>query len=49
MMTLSEEAQTEVTRVAVLAGQILHQHGAESRLIEQTTQRLGLALGADEY
>ena len=48
MMTLSEEAQTEVTRVAVLAGQILHQHGAESRLIDQTTQRLGLALGADD-
>ena len=47
MMILSEEAQTEVTRVAVLAGQLLHQHGAESRLIEQTTQRLGLALGAD--
>ncbi|MDN2662478.1 threonine/serine exporter ThrE family protein [Psychromonas sp. 14N.309.X.WAT.B.A12] len=46
-MSLSKEAQTELTRVAVFAGQILHQHGAESRLIEQTTQRIGLALGAD--
>ena len=46
-MNLSIEAQMELTRVAVFAGQILHQHGAESRLIEQTTQRIGLALGAD--
>ena len=46
-MSLSKEQQTELTRVAVFAGQILHQHGAESRLIEQTTQRIGLALGAD--
>ena len=46
-MKLSQEAQTEITRVAVLAGQLLHQHGAESRLIEQTAQRLGLALGAE--
>jgi len=46
-MDLSKEAQTELTRVAVFAGQILHQHGAESRLIEQTTQRIGVALGAD--
>ncbi|TEW53650.1 threonine/serine exporter [Psychromonas sp. RZ22] len=46
-MNLSKEQQTELTRIAVLAGQTLHQHGAESRLIEQTTQRLGLALGAD--
>jgi len=46
-MNLSHEAQSEVTRAAVLAGQLLHQHGAESRLIEQTAQRLGLALGAE--
>lgn len=46
-MTLSNEAQSELTRIAVLAGQLLHQHGAESRLIEQTSQRLGLALGAE--
>jgi uncharacterized membrane protein YjjP (DUF1212 family) len=45
-MSLSPQAQTELTRIAVNAGQILHQHGAESRLIEQITQRIGLALGA---
>ncbi|WP_028862226.1 threonine/serine ThrE exporter family protein [Psychromonas aquimarina] len=45
-MELSREQQTELTRIAVKAGQILHQHGAESRLVEQTTQRLGTALGA---
>jgi len=45
-MSLSHEAQTELTRIAVKAGQILHQHGAESRLVEQTTQRIGVALGA---
>jgi len=46
-MSLSHEEQTELTRIAVFAGQLLHQHGAESRLIEQTTQRLGVAMGAD--
>ncbi|WP_372881380.1 threonine/serine exporter ThrE family protein [Psychromonas sp.] len=45
-MALSRQAQTELTRIAVKAGQLLHQHGAESRLVEQTTQRIGLALGA---
>jgi uncharacterized membrane protein YjjP (DUF1212 family) len=45
-MNLSHEAQTELTRIAVKAGQILLQHGAESRLVEQTTQRIGIALGA---
>ncbi|MCP5077054.1 MAG: threonine/serine exporter family protein, partial [Psychromonas sp.] len=45
-MSLSHEAQTELTRIAVKAGQILHQHGAESRIVEQTTQRIGIALGA---
>lgn len=45
-MSLSHEAQSELTRIAVKAGQILHQHGAESRLVEQTTQRIGIALGA---
>lgn len=46
-MVLSREAQTELTRIAVKAGQLLHQHGAECRLVEQTTQRIGVALGAD--
>lgn len=45
-MGLSHEAQSELTRISVKAGQILHQHGAESRLVEQTTQRIGMALGA---
>ncbi len=45
-MSLGHEAQNELTRIAVKAGQILHQHGAESRLVEQTTQRIGMALGA---
>jgi len=45
-MSLSHEAQSELTRISVKAGQILHQHGAESRLVEQTTQRIGMALGA---
>jgi uncharacterized membrane protein YjjP (DUF1212 family) len=46
LMSLSHEQQTDLTRIAVKAGQILHQHGAESRLVEQTTQRIGVALGA---
>ncbi|MFQ3176336.1 MAG: uncharacterized membrane protein YjjP (DUF1212 family) [Psychromonas sp.] len=45
-MSLSRQAQTELIRVAAKAGQLLHQHGAESRLVEQTTQRIGVALGA---
>ncbi|MFT6985620.1 MAG: uncharacterized membrane protein YjjP (DUF1212 family) [Psychromonas sp.] len=45
-MGLSHEAQSELTRISVKAGQILLQHGAESRLVEQTTQRIGMALGA---
>lgn len=45
-MSLSRQAQAELTRIAAKAGQLLHQHGAESRLVEQTTQRIGLALGA---
>jgi uncharacterized membrane protein YjjP (DUF1212 family) len=45
-MSLTYEAQSELTRIAVKAGQILLQHGAESRLVEQTTQRIGIALGA---
>lgn len=45
-MVLSREEQIELTRIAIKAGQILLQHGAESRLVEQTTQRIGIALGA---
>lgn len=42
---LSRDAQTEVTRVIVKAAQMLASCGAESRIIEQTTTRLGLSLG----
>ncbi|MFG0835417.1 threonine/serine exporter family protein [Aeromonas bivalvium] len=44
---LSREQQTDVTRIVVKTGQMLAQFGAESRLIEQTTTRLGLALGLE--
>ena len=44
---LSREQQTEITRIIVKAGQMLAQFGAESRIIEQTTVRLGLALGLE--
>ena len=46
-MVLNHEAQCELTRIAVRAGQLLLQHGAESRLVEQITQRIGVALGAE--
>lgn len=44
---LSREQQTEITRIIVKVGQLLAQHGAEGRIIEQTTVRLGLALGLE--
>lgn len=44
--TLTKQQQTTITRIAIKAGQLLQQHGAESRIIEQTTARLGVALGA---
>ena len=40
-MSLSRQDQAEFTRIAAKAGQLLHQHGDESRLVEQTTQRIG--------
>ncbi|HHQ4641951.1 TPA: threonine/serine exporter family protein [Aeromonas veronii] len=44
---LSREQQTEITRIIVKVGQMLAQFGAESRIIEQTTVRLGMALGLE--
>ena len=44
---LSQSQQTQITRVVIMAGQILQQHGAESKLIEQTSTRLGIAMGLD--
>ena len=46
MSSVTIEEQNELTRIAVRAGQILLQHGAESRIVEQATQRMGMALGA---
>lgn len=44
---LSREEQTKITRVLVRTAQMLAQCGAESRLIEQTTCRVGAALGVE--
>lgn len=44
---LSEEDQTQLTRIIVAAAQLLQQHGAESKLIEETSSRLGYAMGLD--
>ena len=45
--TLTEPQQREISRLAVLAGQRLLQHGAESTLVTDVTCRLGLALGVE--
>ncbi|MDT1010777.1 threonine/serine exporter family protein [Plesiomonas shigelloides] len=44
---LNEPAQREVTRLCIQSALMLLQHGAESTLVEQVSERLGLALGAD--
>ena len=44
---LTREEQTEVTRVLVKTAQMLASCGAESRIIEQTTCRLGKTLGME--
>jgi len=44
---LSREQQNEITRIAARAGQLLLQHGAESRLVKQTAERIGVSLGLD--
>jgi uncharacterized membrane protein YjjP (DUF1212 family) len=44
---LDHDALTEVIELALWAGQLLMQHGAESQRVEQTTYRLGVALGCD--
>ena len=44
---LTREEQTEVTQVLVKTAQMLASCGAESRIIEQTTCRLGHALGVE--
>jgi len=45
--TLDPSQQSEITRIVVFAAQIMQQHGAESKLIDETTGRLGRALGCE--
>ncbi len=45
--SITQIQQTEITRIVALAAQLLQQHGAESKLIEQTSTRLGKAMGLD--
>ena len=40
-----EPVQREITRLCIVTGLMLMQHGAESALVESLTRRLGLALG----
>jgi len=44
---ISHEQQAAITRVIARAGQLLQAYNAESRIIEQTTERLGIAFGLD--
>ncbi len=48
MPQLREPEQREITRLCILAGQLLMQHGAESALVEIVSKRLGAALGLKE-
>lgn len=43
--TISREEQTRITAILARAATMLLEYGAESRLIEQITSRLGIALG----
>jgi uncharacterized membrane protein YjjP (DUF1212 family) len=45
--SISEPEQREITRLCMMAAQLIMQHGAESALVESITVRLGLALGLD--
>lgn len=44
---LSKADQTDILRVLIRLAMRLMQHGAESKLVEQTTMRMGIALGLD--
>ncbi len=44
---LTVEQQEEITRMAIWAGQLLLQHGAESAVVESVVHRLGTTLGCD--
>lgn len=45
--SMTNDRQNQITREVVKVGQILQQHGAESKLIEETSVRLGRALGLE--
>ena len=47
MQEISYEEQTKITRAIIKSAVIMLEFGAESILIEQTAQRLGIALGVD--
>ncbi len=46
-IALPETEQREITRLCVLSGLLVLQHGAESALAESVASRLGLALGLE--
>lgn len=45
---IDHELQVTISRTVILTGQLMHSHGAESKLIEETTVRLGRALGLEQ-
>jgi uncharacterized membrane protein YjjP (DUF1212 family) len=47
MSTISYDEQTKITRAIIKAAVMMLEYGAESKLIEQTSQRMGAALGMD--
>ncbi len=47
MEKLTYEEQTKITRAIIKAAVLMLEFGAESKLIELTAQRLGIALGVD--
>ena len=47
MQEITYEEQTKITRAIIKSAVLMLEFGAESILIEQTAQRLGIALGVD--
>jgi uncharacterized membrane protein YjjP (DUF1212 family) len=47
MYVMTREEQQEISRLVSLSGQLLLQHGAESKLVHDLCQRLGFALGLE--
>lgn len=45
MQTINYDEQTKITRAIIKAAVMMLEFGAESKLIEQTSQRMGVALG----